>query len=37
MIIFFILMYDSYFSVCLGYGRNGLNFSLDEIEYDFVT
>ena len=30
-------MYDLYFSVCLGFGVNTFNLSLNKIEYNFVT
>jgi len=34
---FVVLMNNLYFIVCLRFGRNGFNLSLDEIECNFVT
>ena len=34
---FVVLMFDLYFKVCLRFGGNEFYFSLDEIEFDFVT
>ena len=32
---FVVLMYDLYFRVCLRFGINGFNLSLEEIESDY--
>ena len=34
---FVVLMNDLYFIVCLKFGRNGFDLSLDEIKCNFVT